>query len=93
MTIIEIYNYEVKVLNESNDYKIEARVRIDNGNVQSISNGSIMKNDITLASFDNWGEHSLNFNVFNKENTVEVISEILAFIDEVKENNEILNLA
>ncbi len=89
MKVTEIFNAEVKVVNEQQDYVIEARVRIDNGQVTNIYQGQVKIEDETLAYFENWA--SLNFNVMDSSKVMEIIPEILAFINEVKNDDELIN--
>lgn len=89
MKVTEIFNAEIQVVNEQKDYVIEARVRIDNGQVMNIYQGVVRLEDETLAYFENWS--SLNFNIMDSSKVMEIIPEILAFIDEVKNDDELVN--
>ena len=92
MKVTEIFNYEVKVMNEQNGFILEARVRIDGDKVQNISNGTIKTEDGVMASFDCWNESNLNFNVYDSSKTVQIITEILSFIEDVKTDEKLMTM-
>lgn len=88
LKVESLVSAEVRVSNADSTtrtYDISAVVRVDNGNVTSISQGQVKEKNSTdgmlqIASFDSWQETNLNVQFQQKDGRADVLSEIEAFI-------------
>lgn len=79
----------VKVTNTNDDvkrYAILADVQIEGGEMHSISNGSVKREDTIVANFDRWSADRLNVNIYGIDvnEQCDVLAEINAFVDSVE---------
>ncbi len=88
--IEKVNRFNVTVSNvddESRKYAISAEAQIASGNVESINNGVVEKDDIQVATFNRWPANNLNIyfnNIANSEGC-DVLTAINAFADSVEE--------
>ena len=70
-------------------YDISANVRINNGtNVTNVDSGVVTKGNITVCTFNKWGDNSLNTNFQNVEDIMEmctILTSVNSYIEEIED--------
>lgn len=63
MTKVKVESYQLRVSNASDEakvYDINCTMNVNNGKVGNIEGGMVMKNGVTVASFNRWDANNLN---------------------------------
>lgn len=63
MTKVKVESYQLRVSNASDEakvYDINCTINVNNKTVGNIDGGMVMKNGVTVASFNRWDENNLN---------------------------------
>lgn len=70
-------------------YDISANVRINNGtNVFNVDSGVVIKGNITVCTFNKWGDTSLNTNFQNVNDVMEmcaILTSVNSYIEEIED--------
>lgn len=97
LKVESLVSAELRVSNadtESREYSINAVVRVDNGNVNNVSQGQVSRMGdgtgmATLATFDSWGEENLNVQFQTKDSRASILAEVEAFIAKCRADKEL----
>ena len=63
MTKVTVESYQLRVSNASDEakvYDINCTINVNNKTVGNIDGGMVMKNGVTVASFNRWDANNLN---------------------------------
>ena len=63
MTKVTVESYQLRVSNASDEakvYDINCTINVNNKTVGNIDGGMVMKNGVTVASFNHWDANNLN---------------------------------
>lgn len=97
LKVESLVSAELRVSNadtEGREYNISAVVRVDNGSVGNVSQGQVSRTDDgsgtgSLATFESWGDASLNVQFQTKDSREAMLAEIEAFIAKCRTDKEL----
>lgn len=82
MEIGKLNNVTIAMSNndEGLTYAINAQVQIQNNQITNVNNGVVMKGDEQVATFNRYGNSSVNYNIEKEDETLSIVQAILEYM-------------
>lgn len=82
MEIGKLNNVTIAMSNkdEALVYQIEAQVQIQNDKITNIMNGVVKKDDEQVATFNRYGNNSINYNIEKEDESLSIVQAIIEYM-------------